>query len=115
MRTEPLDAAGTLLFPAFGFVFFLFFAIMIAGLVYWVIALIEIATVPDHQYRAAGTEKLVWVLVVVLAGVIGALIWRFAERDKVRAAAGRWPATPPGWYADPATGKPRWWDGTRWT
>ena len=22
--------------------------------------------------------------------------------------------TPPGWYPD-ATGRPRWWDGTRWT
>lgn len=24
-------------------------------------------------------------------------------------------STPPGWYADPASGRQRWWDGTKWT
>jgi hypothetical protein len=25
------------------------------------------------------------------------------------------PSTPPGWYADPASGRQRYWDGTKWT
>jgi hypothetical protein len=95
--------------------FFFFFALWVAAIVYWIVALVEVARIPDYQYRAGGTDKTVWVLVVVLAGVIGALIWRFAKRNEVLAAAGRVPAPPPGWYPDGATGALRWWDGVRWT
>ncbi|MHB8244232.1 MAG: DUF2510 domain-containing protein [Acidimicrobiales bacterium] len=91
-----------------------FFALWVVSIVYWVIALIEVVKIPDHQFKAAGSEKISWVLIVVLAGIIGALIWRFVKRDAVLAAAGMMPLPPPGWYPDP-TGTTRWWDGARWT
>jgi len=101
---------------AFGVLFFLaFFGLWIAGFVYWIVALVEVVRIPDQQFRAAGTDKTVWVLVVVLTQIIGALIWRFAKRNDVLAAAGRIPAPPPGWYPEPGSGALRWWDGTRWT
>jgi hypothetical protein len=101
---------------AIGVLFFLlFFGLWIAAFVYWIVALVEVVRLPDQQFRAAGTDKTVWVLVVVLAQIIGALIWRFAKRNEVLAAAGRIPAPPPGWYPEPGSGALRWWDGSRWT
>jgi hypothetical protein len=99
---------------AFGLLFFVIFAVWLGGIVYWIVALVEVAKIPDHQYRAAGTDKTVWILVVALTGVIGALIWLLAKRSDVRAAAGRLPAAPAGWYPQPDGGL-RWWDGAQWT
>ena len=103
-----MDAIGVLFL-------LLFFGLWLAAIVYWIVALVEVCRLPDQQFRAVGTEKLTWVLIVVLAGIIGALIWRFAKRAEVLAAAGRILVPAPGWYPDPAGGGLRWWDGTRWT
>ena len=87
-----------------------YFGVCGVGTVFWIIKLVEVAKIPDHQYRAVGTEKIVWVLVVALAGWIGALIWHFAKRRDVLAATGR---AGPGWYPQ-ADGSMRWWDGNYW-
>ena len=107
-----MEAAGGALFVAF---FLAFFGAAIAGFVFWILKLVEVVRIPDHQYVAAGTEKVTWVLVVVLAQIIGALIWHFAKRNEVLGAAGRLPGPALGWYAEPGTQVLRWWDGGRWT
>lgn len=92
-----------------------FLAVWVAAVVFWILALVDVARTPEHQFRAAGEEKVVWVLVVALVSVIGALIWWFAARRRVRAFAGAMPPAPPGWYPDAAEGTLRWWDGRVWT
>lgn len=94
-------------------VFFLFFGLIAGATVFWLVALVEVARIPEQQFRAAYTEKTVWVLVVVLASWLGALIWWFAKRRDVLDAAGLALPPPPGWYPGP-DGAPRWWDGMRW-
>jgi hypothetical protein len=95
--------------------FVLFFGLWAAGLYLWVASLIEIVRATDDQFRLAQTEKVTWVIVVALAGVIGALIWRFTKRSAVLAAAGRVLGPAPGWFPEPGSHALRWWDGARWT
>lgn len=84
-------------------IWLLFAAVILAGGVYWVIALVEVCRIPDGQYRAAGQEKITWILLLVLLHLIGAVAWAFGPRKRVLAAAGHvLPAR--GWYPDPATG-----------
>ncbi len=97
------------------FVFLAFFGFWAAMLVFWIFALVDVVRIPEQQFRVAGTEKTVWVLIVVLAQIIGALVWWFAKRRDVRAAAGWIPPPPPGWYPEQGSGTLRWWDGMQWT
>jgi len=96
--------------------FGLLWAVLAIGmLVLWLVAVVEVAKTPDWQFRAIGSEKVVWLIVVIFLGIIGALVWWLAKRSEVLAATGRIPAPPPGWYPEPGTGSVRWWDGVRWT
>ena len=51
----------------------------IAAFVFWVWAIVDVVKVPDDSYFRAG-NKLVWVLVIVLTGVVGALIYLVVGR-----------------------------------
>ena len=93
---------------------FAFVALWFGVIAFWIMKIVEVVKIPEHQFRAAGTEKTTWILVVALAQIIGALIWQLSKRAEVLAAAGAMPLPPPGWYPD-ATGAVRWWDGVRWT
>jgi nitrate reductase gamma subunit len=67
-----------------GFLMFFFFAIAIAGFVFWIRMLIECATrEPD-----TGNDKLIWILIIVLAGWLGALIYYFVRRPRRMADIG---------------------------
>jgi hypothetical protein len=105
-----MEIAGVLFF----LVFIAFFALMIGLVIWWIMAIVEIVKLPDYAFKAAGSDRTTWILVVVLAGQIGALIWYFTKRTDVIAASKLPAATPAGYYPDPTTGQPRWWDGTRW-
>lgn len=107
-----MSSAGAAVFAVF---LILFFGAYAAGIVFWIMKIVEVARIPDHQFRAAGSDKTAWILVVVLAQIIGALIWHFAKRSDVLQAAYRPPPPPPGWYAEPGGLGVRWWDGWQWT
>jgi hypothetical protein len=71
--------------------FFAFFLIlMVAGLAFWIWALVDCVRVPDDSLYQSGT-KLVWVLVIVLAGWIGAIVYVVAGRP----VSGAGPRQPP--------------------
>jgi hypothetical protein len=107
---------------AFGIVFIVLWLAVMAvgfgGLIFWIVQLIKVIGIPEGQFRAAGTEKLTWGLVVGLLGWIGALVWYFGPRQRVVAAAGSPMAArgPAGWFPDPSgSGRQRYFDGAVWT
>src|SRR5918997_6616030 len=78
----------------------------VAGLVFWIIALVEVARTPDHAYRAVGTEKTTWLLVVGLAGWIGGLIYWFGTRQQLARIGTIGPGVTGGAYRAPHRGPP---------
>lgn len=82
--------------------------------VLWILAIIELVRIPEGQFRAVGTEKTTWVVVVAVLQILGVIIWFASKRSAVKAAV---PLAPAGWYPDPEPGARglRWWDGARWS
>ena len=63
----------------------LFGAIGIGGTILWIWMLVDCATKEPSE----GNEKIIWILIIVLTGWIGALIYLLARRPKRRAAIGQ--------------------------
>ena len=89
----------------FGGVFALFFlgvmAVAVLGTVFWVLALVDLLRRPGWQWPAAGQNQLVWVLVVVLGQLIGAIIYWLVARPALRQVEGM-PPPVGGWTPPPA-------------
>jgi hypothetical protein len=64
-------------FP-FGF-FFGFGLLALLGIAFWIWALVDAIRVPDDSLYKSG-NKLIWVIVIVITGWIGALIYLVAGR-----------------------------------
>ena len=58
----------------------LFIIVIIGGFAVWLYALIDVIRTPDHQFET-GTQ-LVWVLVVLFANIIGALVYLAIGRPR---------------------------------
>ena len=56
-------------------------ALGLAALVFWIWAIVDVVKVPDDSMFKAG-NKLIWVLVIVFAGVIGAIIYLVVARPE---------------------------------
>lgn len=128
------NAAGAV---AFGGIFIFFIVVIVGSIVMMIFALIDMAKRPDIQWKIAGQEKILWILLVVLVNPFGilSLVYWFNIRKKLiavehitppdpyatYAAGAPWgvPAPgagpPPGWYPDPSGVGTRYWDGGRWT
>lgn len=64
--------ASDFLFPA-GSIFVL--AVVVVGFVLWLWSLVDALRIPDQSWNAAGQSKLVWVVVVILLGLLGSILY----------------------------------------
>lgn len=77
-----------LILGIFGFIilfYFLIFAIAIASFIFWIIMLVDVI----RREFPKEDEKIVWILIVVLTGIIGALIYYFMIKRKESRSVGR--------------------------
>jgi hypothetical protein len=61
------------------FIFAGFFVFFIANIVLVIWALVDAIRVPDDSMYRAG-NKLIWILVIIPAGFVGAIVYLFAGR-----------------------------------
>jgi uncharacterized membrane protein len=64
-----------------GLLVLIFLAVGIAAFVFWIWAIVDVVKVPDDSMFKAG-NKLIWVLVIVLTGVVGAIIYLVVGRPE---------------------------------
>ncbi|HWL90364.1 MAG TPA: PLD nuclease N-terminal domain-containing protein [Actinomycetota bacterium] len=57
----------------------IFLILALAAFIFWVWALVDVVKVPDDSMFRTG-NKLIWVLVIVLTGVVGAIIYLVVGR-----------------------------------
>ena len=77
-----------------GLLVLIFLAIGIAAFAFWIWAIVDVVKVPDDSKFKAG-NKLIWVLVIVLTGLIGAIIYLVVGRPEPGGqSAGRTPIDP---------------------
>lgn len=62
-----------------GFIFMIF---VVGGFAVWLYALIDVIRTPEHHFQV-GTQ-LVWILVVLFANIVGALIYLAIGRPRQR-------------------------------
>lgn len=69
----------------------LWFAIIIGSLVMMIVALVDIVRRPDWQWKMAGQEKVLWLLLVILVNflAIPSLIYWFNIRKKLKTVEDR--------------------------
>lgn len=56
----------------------------VAVSLWWLIMLIEAVRIPDAQWDAARQNKLLQVLLMVVLGVIGTIIYQFTARPELK-------------------------------
>jgi hypothetical protein len=79
-------------FPIALFTFFILFwvALFVANIAVWLWGLIDAARRPDWAFNAAGSNKIMWVVLIAVLGAIPSIIYLAAIRSGVRGAEEAW-------------------------
>ena len=68
---------------AIGLLVLLILVVGLVGFAVWLWALIDALQRPDSDWRSADQSKIVWILVIVLVGIIGSLIYLVVARPRL--------------------------------
>lgn len=110
-----MEVSANVVGPDIGIVVFV---LLIIGL--WIWPLVDAISRPSWAFDAAGSNKTLWVFLIVFLGWIGSVAYLLAARSRVLAAQnGRPPqlaSMPGGWHPDPSGRHTmRYWNGAAWT
>lgn len=87
-----MDTAPNYLVPSLPFI--VAAVIGLALFVWWLIVLIGVVRTPAELWAAAGQSQLVALLLVILLGLLGALVFRIAMKPQLEAATAATPDAP---------------------
>ena len=71
---------------AVSLVFVFLLLVMVPLFIWWVLCLVEAVKVPDSTWAAADQSKLLYVLLMVLVGVLGTIVYVVVARPALRQA-----------------------------
>lgn len=69
-----------------GLFLLVFFGIVVAVFIWWLVVLLEALKIPDQVWDGAGQNKILYVLLMVILGVIGSILYVVVARPQLRAA-----------------------------
>jgi Phospholipase_D-nuclease N-terminal len=69
-----MDSIGS----AIGGIFLLL--VLLGGIAFWIWSLVDAIRVPGDSYRSG--SKVVWILVIALAGFLGSIVYLFVGRPR---------------------------------
>jgi hypothetical protein len=81
-----VGAAGAT-FLAVAVIFLVFLVFAAAMFVPWVVALVDALRIDDPTWIAAGQSKILWVLLIVFLGLLGAVLYLVMARPALRRQA----------------------------
>ena len=106
-QTTRIDTSGAGAAVGLGIgLLIVYIVVIVAALVLFIWGLIDCLRYPDQAWDAVGQQKIVWILVIVLVGCLGPLLYFFIPRPKLKAwkesggggyppAGGGYPPQPP--------------------
>lgn len=68
--------------------FAVFMLIALAMTVVWVWSLVDALRIDDRRWAAAGQSKVLWVLLIVLLGLLGSILYALMARPALGRATG---------------------------
>lgn len=87
----------------FTLLFVTIFALAIGATVFWVIYLVEVVKTPEAQWKAAGENQVLHLVLMLVLGIIGTIIYVVSARPKLQQVG----PPPPGYgYQPPGYGYP---------
>ena len=82
--TPLLCTTNSLVFCGFGLFWLLGMIIAFGGIVFWIFMLIDLVKRDDKKFSVRDKDqKLIWILILVLTGWIGALVYYFVVYKKI--------------------------------
>jgi uncharacterized RDD family membrane protein YckC len=54
----------------------------------WIWSLVDALRIPDQRWTAAGENKILWVILIVVLGLLGSLLYVLMPRKKLGGATG---------------------------
>jgi uncharacterized RDD family membrane protein YckC len=54
----------------------------------WIWSLVDALRIPDQRWTGAGENKILWVILIVVLGLLGSLLYALMPRKKLGGATG---------------------------
>lgn len=68
----------------FAIAFMFLMVISVGAFVLWIVALIDALKIPATEWEAHGENQILWIVLIVVLGAIGAILYWLMPRAKIK-------------------------------